>query len=217
MDIDGKIRYIVSQRKESEWLFKYVLLLKKYSRKDIFKYKVPSLSPMVLELLLKSIYFFLPAYCANLAPVLLKWIPFFDKPVNKNLFGAHKTWRGIIVAAMVGTVVFWLQKYLYRVGFQQYALIEYSDFSVWLGFCLGVGAILGDLAKSYYKRKGKIPPGERWIPFDQLDFVVGGIIGSFFLYVPNAEVVMILLVVSFFLHIAATRIGYWLGMRKEGW
>jgi len=172
---------------------------------------------MVLELLFKSIYFFIPTYFANMAPALFKWIPFLDKPIHKKLFGAHKTWRGIIVAAIVGTLIFWLQKYLYRVGFQRWALIDYSDFSLWLGFCLGLGAIFGDLVKSYYKRKDKILSGAPWIPFDQLDFVIGGIIGSFFLYVPNAEVVLILLVGSFCLHIAVTKIAYWLGIRKEKW
>lgn len=172
---------------------------------------------MVLELLFKSLYFFLPAYCANMAPVLFRWIPFLDKPVHQKLFGAHKTWRGIGAAAIMGTLVFGLQKYLYVVGFRQFALIDYSDFSWWLGFFLGLGAILGDLVKSYYKRKDKIPPGEPWIPFDQLDFVVGGVIGSFFIYVPTTEVVLVLLIVSPFLHIAATRIAYWLGLRKEKW
>lgn len=171
----------------------------------------------MLLLIIQSLYFFLPAYFANMAPVLFKWIPFLDKPIHQKLFGAHKTWRGIVVATITGTLLFALQKYLYSVGLRQYALIDYSDFSLWLGFCLGLGAILGDLVKSYYKRKDKIPPGERWIPFDQLDFVVGGIVGSFFMYVPNAEVVLILLVASFFLHIAATKIAYWIGLRKEKW
>lgn len=122
-----------------------------------------------------------------------------------------------MAAALMGTAIFGLQQFLYGAGFQRWALIDYSDFSIWLGFFLGLGAILGDLVKSYYKRKDGIPPGEKWIPFDQLDFVVGGIIGSFFIYVPAAEVVLILLIVSPFPHIAATRIGYWLGIRKEKW
>src|SRR3989344_8495801 len=169
------------------------------------------------SLIFQSLYFFLPAYIANMAPVLFKWIPFLDTPIHEKLFGAHKTWRGIVVAALTGMLIFGLQKYLYIGGFQQWALIDYSDFPVWLGLCLGLGAILGDLVKSYYKRKDGIAPGEKWIPFDQLDFVVGGIIGSFFMYVPNAEVVLILLVASFFLHIAATKIAYWIGLRKEKW
>ena len=32
------------------------------------------------------------------------------------------------------------------------SLIDYSDFSLLLGFLLGFGAILGDLVKSYFKR-----------------------------------------------------------------
>ena len=151
-----------------------------------------------------------------MAPVLSRRIPFLDKPLHQKLFGAHKTWRGIVVAALAGMLVFMLQQYFHPL-LPSLALIDYADFSPWLGWWMGLGAISGDLVKSYYKRKAGLLPGERWIPFDQLDFVVGGIIGSFFIYVPPAEVALILLIVSPFLHIAATRIGYWLGMRKEKW
>ncbi|HLC70935.1 MAG TPA: CDP-archaeol synthase [Candidatus Nanoarchaeia archaeon] len=169
------------------------------------------------SLIFQSLYFFLPAYIANMAPVLFKWIPFLDTPIHEKLFGAHKTWRGIVVAALTGMLIFGLQKYLYIGGFQQWALIDYSDFSVWLGFCLGLGAILGDVVKSYYKRKAGICPGEKWIPFDQLDFVIGGIIGSWIFYVPSAGVVLIIMIVSPLLHILVTKCAYWLKIRKEKW
>lgn len=166
-------------------------------------------------LIIKSLYFFLPAYVANMAPVLFKWIPWLNKPVHERLLGTNKTWRGIIVATIMGTIVFALQKCAYAAGFTSWALIDYSGFSILLGALLGFGAIAGDAIESYYKRKQGIPPGQPWIPWDQLDFVFGGIVMGFFFYVPPAEVVLVLVVISPILHIATNYIGYLLGIRKS--
>ena len=166
-------------------------------------------------LILKSLYFFLPAYFANMTPVFVRKIPFLDGPINKKLFGKNKTWRGVLAATIVGGLVFWLQQLAYSAGFVDLALIDYADFGVSFGFLLGLGAIIGDLVKSYYKRKAEIPPGERWPGFDQLDFVIGGLTLGFFVYVPAAEVMLILIIASPLLHIAANHIGYWLGMREK--
>ena len=171
---------------------------------------------MFFPLLLQSLYFFLPAYLANMAPVLLRWLP-GSVPIHEHWFGGNKTWRGLVVAVLVGGFVFWLQKYAYALGFRQWTLIDYNDFSILMGFLLGAGAILGDLFKSFWKRRYGISPGERWIPWDQLDFVMGGIVFSFFLYVPPVEVVVVLLVISPLLHVIVNHIGYWVGIRKEKW
>ncbi len=164
----------------------------------------------MLELILKSLYFFLPAYIANMAPVFAMKLNVPNKPIWEKKLGSHKTWRGLVSAALVGLLVFWLQKIAYINGFRALALLDYSDFSIMLGFFMGLGAIVGDAVKSYYKRKAEIKPGKSWVPFDQLDFVIGGIIGSFVIYVPKAEVILILLLVSPLLHVAANVIGYWL-------
>ena len=171
---------------------------------------------MFRELILQSLYFFLPAYFANMAPVIFRWLP-GGKPVHEKLFGPNKTWRGLIIAPVAGGLVFWIQKWAYQSGFQQFAIIDYADFSVLLGFLLGTGAILGDLVKSYYKRKAGLKPGHPWIPWDQSDFVVGGLVFSFFLYVPPAEVALILLIFSPLLHIVVNHLAYWLKIRKEKW
>lgn len=171
---------------------------------------------MVEKLIFTSLYFFLPAYAANMAPVLFHWLP-GGVPINRKFFGENKTWRGIIVAVLTGGLVFWLQQILHALGSRDFALIAYTDFSVALGFLLGAGAILGDLVKSYIKRGYGIPPGKRWLPWDQLDFVLGGIIFSWFIFVPPAEVVLVLLIISPPLHIAVNHIGYWLRIRKEKW
>ncbi len=171
----------------------------------------------ILLLIVKSLYFFLPAYFANMSPILLRWVPFLDRPVQKKYFGKNKTWRGIVAAILTGTIIFSLQKLAFYLGFTSWALIDYADYPIFLGFLLGAGAICGDLVKSYYKRRMKIPPGVSWIPWDQLDFVFGGIIFSFLVFVPPAEIIFFLLIFSPLLHIAANFIGYWLGINKRRW
>jgi len=167
------------------------------------------------SVILSSLYFFLPAYIANMMPVLVMKIPFLGKPVSSRLFGKNKTWRGLFFGTVAGGLIFWLQKIVYTSGFTSWGIIDYADYSLLLGFLLGFGALAGDMAKSYYKRKAGIKEGEPWIPFDQLDFVFGGIIMSFFVYVPRAEVVLVLLLASPLLHIIFNYIGYLLGLRKR--
>lgn len=168
-------------------------------------------------LLLKSLYFFLPAYIANMAPVFCAKIPWLQKPLWERKLGKNKTWRGLVCGTIAGGLVFWLQRLVHIAGFQQWSIIDYSDFSLLLGVLLGLGALVGDAVKSYYKRKARIAPGEPWMGFDQLDFVIGGIVLSWTVFVPPAEVVLTLLVVSPILHIVVNHIGYWIGMRQKKW
>lgn len=166
-------------------------------------------------LILQALYFFLPAYFANMAPVFVRKVPFLNKPVSEKYFGANKTWRGLFFAVLLGTIVFAIQKYLYYSGYTKLALIDYNGFSIMLGITMSAGAILGDLWKSYYKRKEGIKPGEPWLVWDQMDFVVGGIIGSCVVYVPYIDVILVILIVSPILHFLVNYIGYLLGIRKQ--
>lgn len=170
---------------------------------------------MIKELILKSLYFFLPAYFANMAPILLKWIPILNISVNKKLFGENKTWRGLLLGTIVGGLIFWIQKLTYTAGFQKWSLIDYSDFTLLLGFLMGLGALLGDLVKSYYKRKAGINPGCPWVPFDQIDFVLGGLILGFLVYVPPAEIALFIFILSPLLHVIVNYIGYLLKIRDS--
>ncbi|MDP3733687.1 MAG: CDP-archaeol synthase [Nanoarchaeota archaeon] len=167
------------------------------------------------DVLLKSLYFFLPASLANISPVLARFLPMGATPISEKYFGSNKTWKGIIAATLTGGLVFWIQKALYLNGFTELAIIDYADFSIAVGFLLGFGAIFGDLVKSYYKRKAKIKPGKSWLPWDQLDFVLGGLLFSFLVYVPPVEVAVTIVVVSPFLHVLINYIGYLLKVNKE--
>lgn len=170
---------------------------------------------MELIYLLKVLYFFLPAYIANMAPVLFKFVAMKDTPISEKHFGKNKTWRGLLVATVAGTVVFWIQKMAYTQGFTSLALIDYADFSLLLGFLLGLGAILGDLVKSYYKRHAGIPPGKPWVGWDQIDFVLGALLFIAPLIVLPPVAALLILIVSPLLHIVVNAIGYFIKLRKS--
>ncbi len=168
----------------------------------------------LLVLIVSSLYFFLPAFVANMAPELVKCLP-FERPIWEKRLGKNKTWRGLIVATIAGGFVFWLQKWLFQYSFfKSISLINYVDFSIGLGVFLGLGAILGDAVESFFKRREGIKPGESWMPYDQIDFAIGGLVLGWFVYVPKASVVLIIIVSSFFLHMLISRIGFWLGIKK---
>ena len=104
-----------------------------------------------------------------MAPVLLKGVPVLGRPVWEKELGKNKTWRGLVAAVLMGILVFWLQKYLFGFDFfYDISLIDYGDFSLWLGFLLGLGAILGDLVGSYFKRRQRVKEGESWMPWERI-------------------------------------------------
>jgi len=181
--------------------------------------------PLIL-LILSALYFMLPAYVANMAPVIVKRIPIFNVPLDmgrrgrdgKPVFGSHKTWRGLIAATVFGAAIFALQQRLYAYEpWRSISLIPYPDEPAILGVLLGLGAILGDLGKSFLKRRRGIPSGKPWIPFDELDFVAGALLLSALIVFLPIRAYAVIIVASPLLHIAVNHIAFYLKIRKEKW
>jgi hypothetical protein len=70
---------------------------------------------------------------------------------------------------------------------------------------------LGDLFFSFLKRRKNIRPGEPWIPFDQIGYIVGPflLVNIFFQRI-NIYAWFWILIFSFFLHMIGNRLGFWL-------
>jgi len=85
-----------------------------------------------------------------------------------------------------------------------FAEISLVDYSNWLlfGFLMGFGALLGDMTKSFFKRRLGYAPGKPFIPFDQLDFVVGALLFTYPLVKLPIGLVITTILLSFFLDIA---------------
>ena len=135
----------------------------------------------------KCSWWILPAAAANTAPLLAKnSFKFLAKPVDFNLsllgrsvLGKNKTWRGLITGTVAGMLIFSLQQWLYQFSiFEKISLIDYYKVSFFYGFLLAFGSLLGDLTKSFLKRRVGIPPGKTWFPFDEIDWTIGALILS---------------------------------------
>jgi len=164
---------------------------------------------------LQALYFFLPAYVANMTPVLVKKLELFNWPINKIALGSHKTWRGIIFGVGAAIFVAYCQA-RYVPWLPNLSIAPYEQW-LGLGLLLGLGALAGDSVKSYFKRKKGIKPGGRWIPWDQIDYVIGGLALTYFVFFPGIKAAITLIVVSFFLHYLVSWMGYDFGLRRNPW
>lgn len=184
----------------------------------------------MILLILQSIYFIVPAYFANMAPVIankMKILREINKPIDMNakfedgkpIFGKNKTFRGLIVAVLTGILFAYIQLALYNLTFfRNISITNYSN-PILLGFLLGTGAITGDLIKSFFKRRLNIRPGKPFIPLDQTDFVIGAYIFAFPVYykIITWQIILTSLIASFMLHIIVNHLAYYLKIRKEKW
>jgi CDP-2,3-bis-(O-geranylgeranyl)-sn-glycerol synthase len=173
----------------------------------------------------RVLYLFGPAYAADVVPVLAKghW-PALARPVDggrsfrgQPIFGSHKTWRGMLTGTAAGMLVYEIQALLHHLGpLRSLALIDYSTHAVLPGVLLGFGALLGDLVKSFFKRRIGIGPGRSWLVFDQLDFFFGAsLLVSLVQPLPLLPWLAVLPIV-FVCDIAVCVLAYWMGL-KEAW
>lgn len=182
----------------------------------------------MLLFIIKSFYLVLPAYLANMAPVIfakLGLLKFLDQPIDggrkwgsQYVFGSSKTWRGIVSAVILATAIAGLQSWLMNYGyFNQISLLDYSAWWYVFGPLAGLGAILGDLVKSFFKRRLDIASGRPWPVFDNLDFIVGFFVFTWWLVWPQWPVVATVFLITLILHPLTNIVGYAIGFKKVWW
>jgi len=154
----------------------------------------------MLDVVLSAIWFILPAYIANSAPVLAgKFLKKHNIIINKKLFGEGKTWGGFLAGLFAGTVVGFLQGALY------------------LGFLLSIGALLGDMLGSFIKRRFSLPRGTPVPLLDQYDFLIIAIAFASFIQTPALTQIIILLILTPLLHLSTNFLAFTLKLKKEWW
>ena len=159
-----------------------------------------------------------------MAPVMVKKVNLlafpldFNKAINKKpILGKNKTFRGLIFGVLFGIVIAYFQFLLYtNQFFKNISFIEYQNWLLF-GFLMGLGALVGDLIKSFFKRRLDIEPGARFIPFDQIDFVVGALIFTMPIFDLTLKIFTMSLLLSFLLHILVNHIAFYLKVRNEKW
>jgi CDP-2,3-bis-(O-geranylgeranyl)-sn-glycerol synthase len=137
---------------------------------------------MDYEIIIQAFWLIIPAYLANASALLVGGgTPIdFGKSYKdgRRILGDGKTWRGLFAGAFLGmTAGFGLSvaaKYAQLYHFP----LDLSDFTgfptmIPIIFSICFGALIGDIIESFFKRRIGKKRGEDWIPFDQLDFIVG--------------------------------------------
>ncbi len=174
--------------------------------------------------LLKCFYFMLPAYFANMAPVIVKKINLLVFPVDfgmklggKPVLGKNKTFRGFVFGVIFAVIIAYLQFLLRDAVF--FRSISFFDYENWMlfGFLMGFGALTGDLIKSFFKRRLGIAPGAMFVPFDQTDFVIGAFVFVMPVFSLTLKIAAVSLALSFVLHIIVNHIAFCMRIRKEKW
>ena len=176
----------------------------------------------MLQLILSSLYLFLPAYFANMCPVFAGKLKLpLGKPISEKYLGSHKTWRGFYMAYIGALLILFLQAHF---QFQKlniimgYPMLDYENINLFLyAFLFGIGALTGDLIKSFFKRLLKKQAGSPWFPFDQLDFVLGALIFLAPVYLIPWQNFLTLLILTPLLHFLSNVIAYFLGLKKVWW
>ena len=166
---------------------------------------------------------------ANIAPIpaaKMPWLKKYDAPLDfgktyrgKRVFGAHKTWRGLVAGIILGTFVFWLQ----QLAVDNYAwaanLTSQVDYlalpTLVMGILFTIGALGGDAIESFFKRQHGIPPGGGWFPWDQLDSVIGTAIVILPFIVLSWWQYIVIAAMMPAVHVIFTYLGYWVGLKER--
>jgi CDP-2,3-bis-(O-geranylgeranyl)-sn-glycerol synthase len=156
-----------------------------------------------------ALYIILPTYCANAAPVIFG----SGRPIDlgrkfmdgERVLGEHKTFKGLFSGLIVGAIVGVLCSYVFSKNLLTVAIPA------------SLGALLGDMAGAFVKRRLKIQPGGALPVVDQLDFVVGAIILVSLFSAISLPVVLILLLVTPPIHLLTNVGAYALGLKEHYW
>lgn len=158
------------------------------------------------------LYFMVPAYAANMAPPFAKYLRRWNRPISRRCLGSHKTVLGFTVGVLAAVGSTFVQSRIAWSG----SMTSYDQWPV-LGLLFGLGAMGGDSVKSFIKRRIGIPPGRPWIPFDQLDFVLGALTVVWHRVSLTRTDLVIVLLLSGIGDVMINHVSYFLGVRATKW
>jgi CDP-2,3-bis-(O-geranylgeranyl)-sn-glycerol synthase len=179
----------------------------------------------LFETVVTALWVMLPAYVPNNVAVVVGG----GRPIDggrtwkgRRVLGDGKTWRGTIGGILAGVVLalvlLAISSYLARTRG-----IDLPPFPPLAMIALPTGAMLGDIAASFLKRRLDRQRGAAAPGLDQLDFVVGALVLTavatprWFGAIFTVPVVSVVLVATPILHVTTNVLGYWAGLKNEPW
>lgn len=173
-----------------------------------------------MSLIIDAFWFFLPAGVANMVPVFVSRVPglkrwktpldFGKSYKDQRILGENKTWRGLLLGTLAAGLVGLVQ---YKIAIPALGVSALTVFSS--SALMGLGALVGDAVESFFKRRRNMKPGKSWFPFDQIDYIIGGLLFVAPFSQLTLSLVLTILVMYSGLHVAIVYIGYIIGLRKK--
>lgn len=190
---------------------------------------------------LTALWLMLPAYLSNMLPVFVGGGTPIDfgrsMKDGRRILGNGKTWRGLLIAPLVAAaLVLPLRLLVHHTGWG-----DVQDWPTWgpewwwivIAYAMGLGALTGDAVESFFKRRTGRERGERWFPWDQLDFVIGSILfgaiaatilhasgataSNYFVDVFTWDRLLAIFLLTPGLHLLVNYIGYKIGTKDVPW
>ena len=150
---------------------------------------------------------------ANKVPNLNRWTTPLDFGMSykgKRILGDNKTCRGLVSGIFLGGLVAALEgTYLFRVD------TKYLYIWILAGMLMGFGALMGDAVESFFKRRSGRNPGQTWFPYDQTDYIIGGLVVMLPFIGLNWGLIIRIFVLYFGLHLLLAYIGFLLGLKDK--
>jgi len=193
----------------------------------------------LVDPVLVALWLMLPAYIGNMIPVFVGGGAPIDFGKNwrdgRRILGDGKTWRGIILGPILAALFTFILQWLSLNTSWGETFPSWGPSPWWfaIAYALALGALVGDATKSFFKRRTGRKRGDRWIPFDQLDFVVGGLVfgllagvllqvsgatpSNTFLDIFTWPRVLVILLLTPALHLLVNFIGYKIGAKDVPW
>jgi CDP-2,3-bis-(O-geranylgeranyl)-sn-glycerol synthase len=170
-----------------------------------------------------ALWIMLPAYVPNpVAALSGGGTPIdFGKnyPDGHRIFGDGKTYRGLVIGILAGIVtgliLIWCAGQFPDAGLPGHTLLSVT--------LLATGALLGDLVKSFFKRRFGKDRGTKWPIADQYDLVAGAflllLVGdpAWLFATVTLPVFLIILIITPVLHRATNIIGYMFKIKEVPW
>lgn len=180
---------------------------------------------MIGSVIATALWAMLPAYLPNNVAVLAGG----SRPLDggrtlgdQRLLGDGKTYRGTAAGVAAGVVTALLLNQLSGSATELLG-VSLPTFPPGAMIGLACGAVLGDIAASFLKRRTGRARGASFPGLDQLDFVVGALLVTAALTpewtrsVFTLEVLVVVLVITPILHVGTNAIAYGLGLKEEPW
>jgi len=168
--------------------------------------------------IVELVLFVLPVYVANAVPVVLGGGARLDLGANfldgKPIFGSGKTIRGFIAGVLGGAVAAGIITAVFPLGFFIYPGYQFLG-----GLMMALGAMVGDAAGSFFKRRLGIESGRQFFP-DTMVFLAFALLfalpyvkGSLF----TIENMVFLFGLTIVLHPASNFVANKIGLKRVPW